>query len=115
MDASAIYAYVSALEQADTEHHTELHNTRHALQVAHDTIQQKQARIEELEKQPGSPEQDAFIDGACEFLPMIATIVGDHRNAWDRLPLGAKEMVALYDKLTKMGAALRPAREEGAA
>lgn len=90
-----------------------------ALRVAHDTIAKKQELITELEAQPRpTADLDSFIDDNMQFYSMIKAIISDHRNAWDRLPSGAKEMVSLYDRLVKMGMALRPetdGEKEGAA
>jgi|GEM_PF-3692043 hypothetical protein len=90
---------------------------RKALEAATQTIAQKQGRIEEIEARPAAhPEQDAFIDGTLRFFEMIDWLMGDYREAVTRVDSvassAAREMVALYDRLVKAGAALRPREEE---
>lgn len=90
---------------------------RKALEAATQTIAQKQGRIEEIEARPAAhPEQDAFIDGTLRFFEMIDWLMGDYREAVTRVDSvassAAREMVALYDRLVKAGAALRPRKED---
>lgn len=106
MNSADIYGYISALEKENAEQETELHNTRHALRVARDTIQQKQGRIEEFEA------RGALGDDVRRFLAGIEWAMKDYESAVNRKGSTAagelKELVSLYRKLW-------PGEKEGAA
>jgi len=101
---------IKQIADMDGEHE----QTLKALAVAHDTIAEKQGRIEELEARGAlTPEQKEYMDASVCALLLVEPVIARHKAFFDKLPDALQEMVRAFDKVRKFLPS--EAEKEGAA